>query len=160
MLYNPIFIFLLRGTSSPRTPLRRRSRGPCAPLRSGGSLVISRSLRPRIEQLSMVSAAFARESDIVPAPMSERFLAIDLGAESGRAMLGELTAGRLSLSEVRRFPNEPIRDASGLHWNAPKLWSEIQAGLEAAANGPLDGIGLDTWGCDFGLLGEDNTLLE
>src|SRR5687767_11788811 len=92
--------------------------------------------------------------------MPARFLAIDLGAESGRAMLGTLDSGRLSLSEVRRFPNEPIRDAAGLHWNAPKLWAEIQAGLEAAANGPLDGIGLDTWGCDFGLLGEDNTLLE
>ncbi len=91
--------------------------------------------------------------------MSERFLAIDLGAESGRAMLGELESERLNLTEIRRFLNEPIRDATGLHWDAPRLWSEIQRGLDGAAR-PLDGIGLDAWGCDFGLLGDDHNLLE
>jgi rhamnulokinase len=92
--------------------------------------------------------------------MSERFLAIDLGAQSGRAMLGELESGRLALTEVRRFLNDPVREATGLHWDAPKLWSEIQRALEDTSGRSLDGIGLDTWGCDFALLGGDNRLLE
>lgn len=92
--------------------------------------------------------------------MSARFLAIDLGAQSGRAMLGELQSGRLALSEVRRFLNEPVRDATGLHWDVLRLWTEIRHALESAARGKLDGIGLDTWGCDFALLDERRNLLE
>jgi len=92
--------------------------------------------------------------------MSGRFLAIDLGAESGRAMLGAVEADTLALSEVRRFPNEPVKDSSGLHWDALRLWLEITRGLEAAAAEPLSGIGVDTWGCDFALLGEHGRLLE
>jgi rhamnulokinase len=92
--------------------------------------------------------------------MSGRFLAIDLGAESGRAMLGALQVDSLTLSEIRRFPNEPVQDASGLHWDALRLWLEITRGLEAAAAEPLSGIGVDTWGCDFALLGQHGRLLE
>jgi rhamnulokinase len=92
--------------------------------------------------------------------MSERFLAIDLGAQSGRAMLGTLEAERLTLTEIRRFLNEPIREATGLHWDVLRLWSEIRQALESAAQGTLDGIGLDTWGCDFALLDERRNLLE
>jgi rhamnulokinase len=94
-----------------------------------------------------------------PDDVGSRYLAIDLGAESGRAMLGELAAGRVALTEVRRFPNEPVRDASGLHWDALRLWLEITRALEAASGSTLDGIGVDTWGCDFALIGEAGTLL-
>jgi rhamnulokinase len=90
-----------------------------------------------------------------------QYLAIDLGAESGRAILGGLSGGKLSVDELHRFPNTPLREADGLYWDAAKLWEEIQRGIGiAAARGALDGIGVDTWGVDFALLGADDQLLE
>ena len=56
------------------------------------------------------------------------FLALDLGAESGRAMLGQFDGERIQLSEVYRFPNGPVRLLDGLHWDALRLWSEIKQG--------------------------------
>ena len=64
--------------------------------------------------------------------MSADFLAIDLGAESGRAMLGRFHAGALSLNEVCRFPNEPVRHGRSLQWDILRLWLEIRRGLEQA----------------------------
>ncbi|MGH9674252.1 MAG: rhamnulokinase, partial [Bryobacteraceae bacterium] len=79
-----------------------------------------------------------------------RFLAIDLGAESGRAIPGSLEEGRLALEELHRFANTPVRLPTGLYWDTLRLWHEIRQGLAAAARGPaLDGIGVDTWGVDF-----------
>ena len=93
--------------------------------------------------------------------MSDAFLAIDLGAESGRAMLGHLRGGVLALDEICRFPNEPIRQNGSLHWDVLRLWLEIQ---RSAASGPstlrLDSVGVDSWGCDYALLGERGNLLE
>src|SRR3954452_9433190 len=92
-----------------------------------------------------------------------QYLAIDLGAESGRAILGGLFDGKLAVDELHRFPNTPLHEADGLYWDAFKLWHEIQRGIEVAVTGrriALDGIGVDTWGVDFGLLGPDGTLLE
>jgi rhamnulokinase len=82
------------------------------------------------------------------------FLAIDIGAESGRAMLGRIDE-RLRLDEVHRFSNGPVRVGSHIHWDVLQLWAEIQNGLRIAAElrkGSLAGIGLDTWGVDFSLL--------
>jgi rhamnulokinase len=93
---------------------------------------------------------------------SKNYLAIDLGAESGRAMIGTLDGETLSLTEVQRFANSPVRLPDGIHWDVLRLWSEIKAGISAAAtkcNNRLEGIGLDTWGVDFALLDRDNTLL-
>ncbi len=89
-------------------------------------------------------------------------MAFDLGAESGRAILGALCGGRLALSELHRFPNNPMRRPDGLHWDFSRLWDEIQTGISKAGERkiPLDGIGVDTWGVDFGLLGADGLLLE
>jgi len=89
-------------------------------------------------------------------------LAFDLGATSGRAILGSLEDGKLEFREIHRFPNEPVRYNGELHWDIPRLWFEMQAGLRLAAqnNRPLDSIGLDTWGVDYALLGEGGTLLE
>jgi rhamnulokinase len=92
--------------------------------------------------------------------MSADFLAIDLGAESGRAMLGRLHAGMLSLNEVCRFANEPVHQHGSLHWDILRLWLEIKRGLERAADTPLASIGVDTWGCDYALVGERGELLE
>jgi rhamnulokinase len=93
------------------------------------------------------------------------YLAIDLGAESGRAILGTLDEGRLALREVHRFPNVPLRLADGLHWNLPDLWSNVQEGLGRAAalaqaeRLELVSVGVDTWGVDFGLLDESGQLV-
>lgn len=89
------------------------------------------------------------------------YLAIDLGAESGRAMLATLDGGRLALDEVHRFPNGPVRLPDGLHWDVLRLWSEIKAGIAAAVKRGANpaGIGLDTWGVDFALLDRQGALL-
>ena len=92
--------------------------------------------------------------------MGANFLAFDLGAESGRAMSGRLRSGVLDLVEVCRFPNEPVRVDGSLYWDAPRLWLHMQRALERVPDGPrLDSIGVDTWGCDYGLLGENGDLL-
>ncbi len=93
---------------------------------------------------------------------SLKLLAVDLGAESGRAILGAFDGERISLSEVHRFPNTPVPLPDGLHWNVLGLWSEIRKGLALAAQqtgGSLAGVGLDTWGVDFGLLDRQGALL-
>src|SRR5579863_4773870 len=92
-----------------------------------------------------------------------RFLAFDLGAESGRATLGTLAGQRLTLEELHRFPNTPVRVLSSLHWDTLRLWQEIRHGLAIAGREKriaLDGIGVDTWGVDFALVGQDGNLLE
>jgi rhamnulokinase len=90
------------------------------------------------------------------------YLAIDLGAESGRAILGTLDEGKLALEELHRFPNIPVRTPSGLYWDTLRLFGDIQQGLAAAGRERkvrLDGIGVDTWGVDFGLIGRDGSLV-
>ncbi len=92
-------------------------------------------------------------------------LALDLGAESGRAILGQLVDGRLSLAEVHRFSNGPVRmpDSAGrisLHWDTLQLWQQVQQGIAAAGReGLLAGIGVDAWGVDFGLLNRHGRLI-
>jgi len=90
------------------------------------------------------------------------YLAVDLGAESGRVMLGSFFAGRLSLEELHRFPNQPVSLPSGLYWDAFRLYHEIIEGLSVAAQRriKIDGIGVDTWGVDFGLLAPDGSLID
>jgi rhamnulokinase len=92
--------------------------------------------------------------------VSGRYLAFDLGAHSGRAMLGELRAGVLSLTEVCRFLNEPVRVNGTLRWDVLRLWLEMTRGLGRVSGAPLESIGVDTWGCDYGLIGEQGNLLE
>jgi rhamnulokinase len=94
--------------------------------------------------------------------MAHQYLAIDLGAESGRAMLADLSGGLLKLQEVHRFPNIPVRLPTGLYWNTLGLFSEIVQGMRAAAriNGRLDSVAIDTWGVDFGLLGPEGALID
>jgi len=95
--------------------------------------------------------------------MAEKaFLAIDMGASSGRHLLGLFDGERLDLEEIYRFDNGPVEVHGSLFWNLLGLWAEVRKGLHAA--GSLRGkdiasIGVDTWGVDFGLLGADDTLL-
>jgi len=95
--------------------------------------------------------------------IKRRFIAIDLGAESGRAVVGMLDNDRLSLEEIHRFPNEPVEIRGTLHWDALNLYNSILKGLGTYAQRfgkEVDGIGIDTWGVDFGLLAEDGSLLQ
>jgi rhamnulokinase len=91
-----------------------------------------------------------------------RFLAFDLGAESGRAILGILSDGTLQLREIHRFANPSGQMLGRLHWNLAAQWEELKQGLrktaEGLAGGELAGIGVDTWGVDFGLLAGDEVL--
>jgi rhamnulokinase len=90
-----------------------------------------------------------------------KLLAFDLGAESGRGVLGLFDGARLRLEVVHRFPNGPVRTLDTLHWDVLRLYGEMLAALRrcAAEHGGLDGIGVDTWGVDFALLGRGGTLL-
>ena len=84
--------------------------------------------------------------------------AIDLGASSGRVMVGTIHDGRVDLTQTRRFANGPVplptRAGERLYWDVLRLWSEIREGLLAAVRevGPLSAIGIDTWAVDYGLV--------
>jgi len=90
------------------------------------------------------------------------YLAFDLGAESGRAILGTLAEGRCVLREIHRFPNGMISLFGRLHWNVYALYEEIVKGLKLAAaacpNG-IESVAVDAWGVDFGLLAPDGSVL-
>src|SRR4051812_48581478 len=91
------------------------------------------------------------------------YLAFDFGAESGRALLGSLSGGKLSVEELHRFPNTPVRVLGALYWDILRLWHEIQHGIGVATRErklTLDGIGVDTWGVDCALLGSDGQLVD
>ena len=92
---------------------------------------------------------------------TQNFLAFDLGAESGRGVLGHFDGEQFKLKELHRFPNGGIRVLDSLHWDVLRLWNEMNAALSMCAqkNIHLSGIGLDTWGVDFALLGRDDVLL-
>ena len=91
----------------------------------------------------------------------QHFLAFDLGAESGRGVLGHFDGERLNLEELHRFPNGGVRVLDSLHWDVLRLWTDIKAALSMCAqkSTALSGIGIDTWGVDFGLLGKGDVLL-
>ncbi len=88
-------------------------------------------------------------------------VAVDLGAASGRVMVGAAGPGRLELREVHRFPNDPVSLPDGLHWDALRLYNEILEGLRRAcrADRGLQSVGIDSWGVDYGLLDEGGRLL-
>ncbi len=79
------------------------------------------------------------------------FLAVDLGASSGRVIAASLRDGRFSLRDVHRFPNGPVKIGAHFHTDFDGLWREVRTGL-AASGGVPAGIGVDTWGVDYGLL--------
>jgi rhamnulokinase len=93
---------------------------------------------------------------------AHHYLAVDLGAESGRTILGALDGDRLTLTETHRFPNGPVRINDGIHWDVLRLWNEIKSGIAATVKKgtKLDGVGLDTWGVDFALLDRNHSLLS
>ena len=91
------------------------------------------------------------------------YIAVDLGAESGRVMLASLSAEKITIHEIHRFANTPLDADGSIRWNFPEILKEIKAGLAKAINqadGSIAGIAVDSWGSDFGLLDENDQLLE
>ena len=88
------------------------------------------------------------------------YLAFDLGAESGRSVLGYLNSGILRIEEVHRFANDPVEYAGSLHWDMPRLWLEMRKALSGLKETRLEGIGVDAWGVDYALLGGGGELLQ
>ncbi len=89
--------------------------------------------------------------------MPEGYAAVDFGASTGRLLVGRYDGGRVELEELRRFPNHAVLLPDGLHWDLTHLFAETVRALESA--GPLRGVGVDTWGVDYGLLDADGRLL-
>ncbi|MEV0717465.1 rhamnulokinase family protein [Asanoa sp. NPDC050611] len=85
------------------------------------------------------------------------YAAVDLGASSGRVVVGRLGAGRLDLTTAHRFTNEPVRAGGTLHWDVLSLWAGVLKGLAVA--GPVDSVGIDSWAVDYGLLDSSGALL-
>jgi rhamnulokinase len=87
--------------------------------------------------------------------------AVDLGASSGRVVAARVGPERLDLHEVHRFPNRPVRTAGTLHWDVLGLYAGVLDGLRAAGRdvGRLEGVGIDSWAVDYGLLDADGALL-
>src|SRR3954454_9562668 len=85
------------------------------------------------------------------------FAAVDLGASSGRVMVGRVGPSAVELSAMHRFPNEPVRAGGTLHWDILALYRGVLEGLRRA--GPVDGIGIDSWAVDYGLLDATGALL-
>ena len=97
-----------------------------------------------------VAAAFL-DDDRPMSAVTSTVAAIDLGASSGRVVVGRVGPDQLELETVARFPNGPVRRNDGLHWDLPRLVDQSLAGLREA--GPVASIGVDAWAVDYGLLG-------
>jgi rhamnulokinase len=93
---------------------------------------------------------------------AKTFAAVDLGASSGRVIVGSVGANTLALREIHRFANEPLELSSGLHWNIRRLLDEVVEGLRLASRGEsLSGFGIDSWAIDYGLIdGSGDFLVE
>lgn len=94
--------------------------------------------------------------------MKRHYLACDLGADSGRLMLGTLEDGRLALEELHRFANGAVTAGTSLHWDLPRLLGELRIGLgKAGARGlPIASISADSWGVDYVLYDDTGAMLE
>ena len=92
---------------------------------------------------------------------TKRMLAIDLGASSGRGIIGNFDGEKITLDEIHRFSNDPVMMPGGFFWDTPRLLFEIKAAILAASlSGGVDTIGIDTWGVDYGYLDKSGNLLS
>lgn len=90
------------------------------------------------------------------------YIAVDLGAESGRVMLVTLANDNISIKEIHRFANTTVREGNTLRWNIHEQFAQIKHGIAEAVKqgGDIKSIGVDTWGVDFGLIDESGKLIE
>ncbi|MBT5708902.1 MAG: rhamnulokinase, partial [Verrucomicrobia bacterium] len=93
--------------------------------------------------------------------MQKHYLACDLGAESGRLVHGQIDGDKLSLTEIHRFANSPIRTGESIHWNIEGLYKELKKGLTIASQlgHAYESISCDSWGVDYVLLDQSDELL-
>ena len=92
-----------------------------------------------------------------------KFLAVDLGAESGRVIAGIIRDNKIQIEEIHRFPNKQIKKGDSLFWDVEALFKEIKTGFTLAVqkgHGDVESIGIDTWGVDFCLVGKKDQLIE
>lgn len=92
-----------------------------------------------------------------------QYIAVDLGAESGRVMLGQVSGSKLTLTQIHRFSNGPKEQNNSICWDFDRLMTEIKAGIAEAvkiADGQISAIGVDSWGVDFGLINDSGVLIE
>ena len=89
------------------------------------------------------------------------FLAFDLGATSGRAILGKIEGGILGSEEIYRFPNSVKEDGGKYYWDIYSLFDHFKSALKVVASKgvKIESIGIDTWGVDFGCIGADGEIL-
>src|SRR5689334_6048598 len=94
------------------------------------------------------------------------YIAVDLGAGSGRVFLAGMSDGEFLLEEAHRFHYPASRVAGHLRWDLPKIFGEIKTGLGEASNWarqwnrPIRSLGVDSWAVDYGLIDADGTLIE
>jgi len=90
------------------------------------------------------------------------YLAADFGGGSGRIIAGSLLHGKLELEEVHRFSNRQVKLGNHVYWDFPALFEDMKTGLKLAAQKgyTVKGIGIDTWGVDFGLIDKNGNLLS
>ena len=87
--------------------------------------------------------------------------AVDLGAQSGRVAVGRFNGAHLTVEEVHRFPNVPVRVRGTLHWDALRLYADVLDGLRAAARkAKIDALAVDAWAVDFGLIDRAGRLIQ
>jgi len=92
-----------------------------------------------------------------------KMLAIDLGASSGRGIIGGFDGEKLNLREIHRFSNDPVNIAGTLHWDTLRIFHEIKNAIRKCAvsdDRDIKSIGIDTWGVDYGLLDKNGKLLS
>lgn len=90
------------------------------------------------------------------------FVAVDLGAESGRVLAGKLSEGKFELEELHRFSNGPVRIGDHIYWDVLRLWAEVKKGLGVAVQkfgSQVVSVGVDTWGVDYALLDANDELI-
>jgi rhamnulokinase len=127
-------------------------------------LIVAADGEPAVSSMDMIEAVIASgvAAERRRVPMNEaRYLAFDLGAESGRAVVGGFDGKKLTLEEIHRFPNGPVAVHGHLHWDALRLFEEVRRSIQACAHRhrTIEGIGVNTWGVDFALLDRGGELL-
>ncbi|MBP5308909.1 MAG: rhamnulokinase, partial [Clostridia bacterium] len=91
----------------------------------------------------------------------KRVLAFDFGASNGRALIGEITGGKIVYTEVHRFPNDPVSVNGKMYWDFLRLIHEIKTGIvKAKQAGGFDSVGIDTWGVDYGFIDKNGDIVN
>jgi len=92
---------------------------------------------------------------------NKSFLAFDIGATSGRSILGTIDNGKLQMKELTRFPNQILQIGNHFHWNIYSLFEHLKAALAAVKKEgvQISSIGIDTWGVDFAFIGKDGSII-